>query len=57
MSFNKQINSFIIHEVSLWSTKVRMVEITKGVHSIDDLRYPVPGVGFVHTLLKKRKMI
>jgi glyoxylase-like metal-dependent hydrolase (beta-lactamase superfamily II) len=32
-----------------------MVEITKGVHSIDDLGYPVPGVGFVSYIVKEKE--
>jgi glyoxylase-like metal-dependent hydrolase (beta-lactamase superfamily II) len=32
-----------------------MVKITKGVHSIDDLGYPVPGVGFVSYIVKEKE--
>ncbi len=32
-----------------------MVEITRGVHSIDDLGYPVPGVGFVSYIVKEKE--
>ena len=32
-----------------------MVEITKGVHSIDDLGYPVPNVGFISYIFKEKE--
>ena len=32
-----------------------MVEITRGVHSIDDLRYPVPNVGFISYILEEKE--
>ena len=32
-----------------------MVEITKGVHSIDDLGYPVPNVGFVSYIVEEKE--
>lgn len=32
-----------------------MVEITRGVHSIDDLGYPVPGVGFVSYIVEEKE--
>jgi glyoxylase-like metal-dependent hydrolase (beta-lactamase superfamily II) len=32
-----------------------MVEITRGVHSIDDLGYPVPNVGFVSYILEEKE--
>jgi glyoxylase-like metal-dependent hydrolase (beta-lactamase superfamily II) len=31
------------------------VEITKGVHSIDDLGYPVPNVGFVSYVIEEKE--
>jgi hypothetical protein len=34
-----------------WSTKTRMVQITRGVHSVDDLGYPVLNVGFISYIL------
>jgi glyoxylase-like metal-dependent hydrolase (beta-lactamase superfamily II) len=32
-----------------------MVEITKGVHSIDDLGYPIPNVGFISYVLEEKE--
>ena len=32
-----------------------MVEITRGVHSIDDLGYPVPSVGFVSYIVEEKE--
>jgi hypothetical protein len=32
-----------------------MVEITRGVHSIDDLGYPVPNVGFISYIVEEKE--